>query len=433
MKKRFINLAAIFFLMAALLSACSLLDRTPPTIESKSPSIGYGEPLDISDVADVSDDYPGVEAIFQESDSWNGEIAEDGKSITFSKPGEYSVVIVATDARGNNTEAECTVSVIDVIAPQILSVSGGESIGYGERLTLANSSNAANALVIEYDDVSDVSLSIDSVVNGGDEVSDGGFELENDHSVVFSQVGNYVLTISATDVYGNSSAAQTNVSVVDLTRPALSGLERIVLSERDVLPSFVDGVVAIDEVDGDLTQNINIDFSSVEKGVPGTYKVIYSVEDAAGNAVREERIVLIEDTTPPTLTVSKNSINLTVGDKKPDYASLVSAQDTVDGDVSGKVVIDDSGVDYSTPGTYEVKYSVSDGAGNTNDKTLKITVKAKVASTSGDSGGVTVYITKTGSKYHASGCRYLSKSKIAISKSSAQARGYTACSVCHPG
>lgn len=44
----------------------------------------------------------------------------------------------------------------------------------------------------------------------------------------------------------------------------------------------------------------------------------------------------------------------------------------------------------------------------------------------------TVYITKTGAKYHTSGCRYLSKSKISISKKEAVAGSYTACSVCKP-
>lgn len=44
---------------------------------------------------------------------------------------------------------------------------------------------------------------------------------------------------------------------------------------------------------------------------------------------------------------------------------------------------------------------------------------------------ITVYITKTGSKYHRSGCQYLSKSKIAISLSDAKS-GYGACSKCNP-
>ncbi len=45
---------------------------------------------------------------------------------------------------------------------------------------------------------------------------------------------------------------------------------------------------------------------------------------------------------------------------------------------------------------------------------------------------VTVYITNTGRKYHSSGCRYLSKSRIPISLTAAKKRGYTPCSVCRP-
>lgn len=45
---------------------------------------------------------------------------------------------------------------------------------------------------------------------------------------------------------------------------------------------------------------------------------------------------------------------------------------------------------------------------------------------------VTVYITKTGEKYHRDGCQYLSKSQIAIDLDQAKLRGYTACSRCNP-
>lgn len=44
----------------------------------------------------------------------------------------------------------------------------------------------------------------------------------------------------------------------------------------------------------------------------------------------------------------------------------------------------------------------------------------------------TVYITDSGTKYHRSGCRYLSDSSNAISKSAAIASGYEPCSVCNP-
>ena len=44
----------------------------------------------------------------------------------------------------------------------------------------------------------------------------------------------------------------------------------------------------------------------------------------------------------------------------------------------------------------------------------------------------TVYITKTGKKYHVESCRYLSQSSYSINLSDAIARGYSACSICNP-
>lgn len=45
---------------------------------------------------------------------------------------------------------------------------------------------------------------------------------------------------------------------------------------------------------------------------------------------------------------------------------------------------------------------------------------------------VTVYVTRTGEKYHSYGCQYLSKSCIPIDLDDAISEGYTPCSRCHP-
>lgn len=51
---------------------------------------------------------------------------------------------------------------------------------------------------------------------------------------------------------------------------------------------------------------------------------------------------------------------------------------------------------------------------------------------SSTSAEVIVHITDYGSKYHAAGCKYLKKSDITISKSEAEQRGLSPCSVCNP-
>ena|ERR1035437_6948402 len=48
-----------------------------------------------------------------------------------------------------------------------------------------------------------------------------------------------------------------------------------------------------------------------------------------------------------------------------------------------------------------------------------------------DPAKITVYVTKTGGKYHRDGCRYLSKSKIPMSLKDA-AKKYEPCKVCKP-
>ena len=44
----------------------------------------------------------------------------------------------------------------------------------------------------------------------------------------------------------------------------------------------------------------------------------------------------------------------------------------------------------------------------------------------------TVYITKTGKKYHADGCRYLSQSCIPVDLDELDTKKYAPCSVCEP-
>ena len=59
------------------------------------------------------------------------------------------------------------------------------------------------------------------------------------------------------------------------------------------------------------------------------------------------------------------------------------------------------------------------------------TAKAKQKTQKVQQKEQTVYVTRTGEKYHLGSCRYLRKSKIAMKLSEAKA-SYSACSVCDP-
>jgi hypothetical protein len=70
---------------------------------------------------------------------------------------------------------------------------------------------------------------------------------------------------------------------------------------------------------------------------------------------------------------------------------------------------------------------------NSAIKTIALFLLVLVAGTLfAASADTTVYITKTGEKYHISSCASLRKSKIAISLGDAVARGYGRCQRCRP-
>lgn len=81
---------------------------------------------------------------------------------------------------------------------------------------------------------------------------------------------------------------------------------------------------------------------------------------------------------------------------------------------------------------YEASKTTASASSETEDGQGKVSETNVTSQQESINNSYTVYITKTGSKYHRSGCRYLSKSQISIDKNDAISQGYSACSVCNP-
>ncbi len=87
---------------------------------------------------------------------------------------------------------------------------------------------------------------------------------------------------------------------------------------------------------------------------------------------------------------------------------------------------DGSSISFNTkPGSYSA-------AGSSSSSNTETSSSVNSSTTQTQNNDYTVYKTTTGSKYHRDGCRYLSKSKIEITKSEAVNEGLTPCSVCNP-
>ncbi|MEY7999430.1 thermonuclease family protein [Clostridium sp. Mt-5] len=75
--------------------------------------------------------------------------------------------------------------------------------------------------------------------------------------------------------------------------------------------------------------------------------------------------------------------------------------------------------------------SASSTSSSNNQKTSTIQQQAPTQSSTTNQSE-TVYVTKTGEKYHRAGCKYLARSQIPISLGDAKSQGYTPCSICNP-
>ena len=76
-------------------------------------------------------------------------------------------------------------------------------------------------------------------------------------------------------------------------------------------------------------------------------------------------------------SISASDKTLTVGDTF-DAKKDVTAKDTEDGDLTGKIEVVKNDVDTTKPGTYEVVYKVTDSKGASKKKTIKVTVNPKM-------------------------------------------------------
>jgi len=195
----------------------------------------------------------------------------------------------------------------------------------------------------------------------------------NASAVNTNAMGIYEVTYNVMDAADNAADEKIRkvqvTAVADTTPPVITlvGNNPQIITLGDAYTEL--GAKAEDNVDGDISGEITINASAVKTNVVGTYEVTYNVKDDAGNTALEiTRVVKVmaaggEDNIAPVITLNGNaSITITVDGVYVEAGAI--ALDNLDGDISGKIIINDSAVDTSIVGTYEITYNVSDEAGN---------------------------------------------------------------------
>lgn len=181
--------------------------------------------------------------------------------------------------------------------------------------------------------------------------------------------GKYRVRYNVQDGAGNAAAEKIRTVYVDIVSPVitLKGENPIKLCRSEV---FNDpGASASDNCSGNLTDSI-VATHSVNTDVSGTYPVVYTVTDTAGNqAIPVERSVIVDADLPVINLKGEAPMFLCLGDSYVEAGA--SASDDTDGDITDDIVIHGS-VNTGRTGTYEVTYNVTDTCGNSAEPQTRL-------------------------------------------------------------
>ena len=180
-----------------------------------------------------------------------------------------------------------------------------------------------------------------------------------------------VLSLNLLVACGGPTDATAPVITADTTAPVIT-LNGLSSMNHEQATEFIDpGATVTDNVDSNLIVNVD---GEVNSAVAGEYTLTYSASDTAGNSASETRVIIVEDTISPVVTVLGDlEVFINEGDSWSDPGA--TAIDTADGDVT---IVVSGNVDDSSAGSYILTYTATDAAGNTGSATRSVTVAATV-------------------------------------------------------
>lgn len=104
-----------------------------------------------------------------------------------------------------------------------------------------------------------------------------------------STVGDRQVTIVLTDAGNNITTLNATLHVVrDTNAPQIIGVKNIITYAGDTV-AYRNGITVSDDYDAAV--KLEVDSSAVNLSTPGTYKVVYTATDAAGNTASQEATV----------------------------------------------------------------------------------------------------------------------------------------------
>jgi hypothetical protein len=127
--------------------------------------------------------------------------------------------------------------------------------------------------------------------------------VDNEWTFPEYETGLYAILYTCTDAAQNSATACRTIKNVDHTQPIIQilGSDTMQLEATHQGNYIDDGATCSDQVDGVISQNVEVSGDVVNLSKVGTYRITYNCKDAANRAAETaERVVTVAQTSCPT-------------------------------------------------------------------------------------------------------------------------------------
>lgn len=278
--------------------------------------------------------------------------------------------VVITNIQGKKVLANSTTTSQAFEHPQTTNI---PYLDYGAnfkmRVSRVTHFNKMNAKVwIDYNsdgDFTDAGEEVISVLSVTDSFWAGSFTIPSGAAkgITRLRIGTDISSVSLTPCGSYINAEFEDYTVYigpDTVKPIikLTGGDTVKLEEERL---YIDpGYSASDNVDGDITKQVSLS-NNIDPIYPGYYQVTYKAKDKAGNiTTRIRTVLLIADTTAPTISLKGNKF-LYSEVHKP----YIDPGALVNDNISNFLTLHDSGyIDTAHLGIYRKYYIATDGRGN---------------------------------------------------------------------
>ena len=275
-----------------------------------------------------------------------------------SNIGPNMVSLIVTDASGNSASGTAVVTILDTVSPNVITQD-----------------------ITAYLDASgQTSITVSDVDNGStDNCGINNMSLDKTNFSC-SDVGANTVTLTVTDIYGNTASTTATVTVADTTAPSVTTQNATVYLDASGNASINTGDIHVSSSDNCGVASIALSKSSFTCSDLGINNIILSVTDVNGNIASQQASVTVMDTITPVAAAQNHTVYL----DNNGNASIVPADiDNGSSDnCSINLSLDISSFDCNDVGSPQtVTLTATDQAGNSHSATAQVTVMDTISPT----------------------------------------------------